>query len=107
MKIGIGLPNPVPGVPGTRLVEWAQATVDEARRAWQQLVDERTAAGAAESGRSHERVRAAELTVDVDVDMDLVERNGAAMGAVGGLARERGEDEEVVDLVPGDGLASG
>ena len=24
MKIGIGLPNPVPGVPGTRLVEWAQ-----------------------------------------------------------------------------------
>jgi alkanesulfonate monooxygenase SsuD/methylene tetrahydromethanopterin reductase-like flavin-dependent oxidoreductase (luciferase family) len=24
MKIGIGLPNPVPGVPGQRLVEWAQ-----------------------------------------------------------------------------------
>jgi alkanesulfonate monooxygenase SsuD/methylene tetrahydromethanopterin reductase-like flavin-dependent oxidoreductase (luciferase family) len=24
MKIGIGLPNPVPGIPGTRLVEWAR-----------------------------------------------------------------------------------
>ena len=24
MKIGIGLPNPVPGTPGTRLVEWAR-----------------------------------------------------------------------------------
>jgi alkanesulfonate monooxygenase SsuD/methylene tetrahydromethanopterin reductase-like flavin-dependent oxidoreductase (luciferase family) len=24
MQIGIGLPNPVPGIPGTRLVEWAQ-----------------------------------------------------------------------------------
>ncbi len=24
MQIGIGLPNPVPGTPGTRLVEWAQ-----------------------------------------------------------------------------------
>jgi len=24
MKIGIGLPNPVPGTPGTRLVEWAK-----------------------------------------------------------------------------------
>src|SRR6476620_1813342 len=24
MKIGIGLPNPVPGIPGTLLVEWAQ-----------------------------------------------------------------------------------
>jgi alkanesulfonate monooxygenase SsuD/methylene tetrahydromethanopterin reductase-like flavin-dependent oxidoreductase (luciferase family) len=24
MRIGIGLPNPVPGIPGTRLLEWAQ-----------------------------------------------------------------------------------
>src|SRR3954453_19160045 len=24
MKIGIGLPNPVPGTPGTRLIEWAR-----------------------------------------------------------------------------------
>ena len=24
MKIGIGLPNPVPSTPGTRLVEWAK-----------------------------------------------------------------------------------
>ena len=28
MKIGIGLPNPVPGTPGTRLVEWAKRAED-------------------------------------------------------------------------------
>jgi alkanesulfonate monooxygenase SsuD/methylene tetrahydromethanopterin reductase-like flavin-dependent oxidoreductase (luciferase family) len=28
MKIGIGLPNPVPGIPGARLVEWARRADD-------------------------------------------------------------------------------
>jgi len=28
MKIGIGLPNPVPGTPGPRLLEWARRAED-------------------------------------------------------------------------------
>jgi alkanesulfonate monooxygenase SsuD/methylene tetrahydromethanopterin reductase-like flavin-dependent oxidoreductase (luciferase family) len=57
MDIGIGLPNPIPGTPGTRLVEWAQraeaagfsslATIDRiAYPSYESLVTLAAAAGA-------------------------------------------------------------
>jgi alkanesulfonate monooxygenase SsuD/methylene tetrahydromethanopterin reductase-like flavin-dependent oxidoreductase (luciferase family) len=49
MRIGIGLPNPVPGTPGTRLLEWAQRAED---RGFPQLSAGRLTLGMASGGRA-------------------------------------------------------